>query len=141
MKEWDNTMFNFLKEQKWNQRKDEKDEKGRNQYEEKSYFVVDCSQLLGIGGEAVVIRKSVQEKVGGVKPVDLEYEALKIIPIMKHNFENEKIEEMEKRVTERHKQADIETFVNKSRNLQARGNQEIDQRYDNPDENIFIKNS
>ena len=119
MKEWDPVMFNFLKEQKWNERKPEKDAQGRNQYEEKSEFVVNCSQLLGIGGEAVVIRKAVAEKVGA-KPEDREFEALKIIPIMKHNFEDEsKIKEMESRVNARQDQADPEKFFG-GRNLEGR---------------------
>ena len=131
MKAWDETMFHFLSDQKWNERKAEKDEQGRNQYEEKGMFVVDCSQLLGIGGEAVVIRKSVAEKVGATPEDqrDREYEALKIIPIMKHNFEGdeetvkEKVKEMEGRVDARHKQADPEQFF-------KRGNigQDIGQR-------------
>ena len=109
MKKWDPTMFNFLKEQKWNERMSEKNAQGQNQYEEKSWFVVNCKQLLGIGGEAVVIRKAVSEKVGSKGQTDREYEALKIIPIMKHNFEDEeKVKEMESRVNARHEQADPE---------------------------------
>ena len=111
MKDWDPVMFKFLKEQKWKERMTEKDKEGRNQYEEKSSFVVNCKQLLGIGGEAVVIKKAVSEKVGSTPEgqKDREYEALKIIPIMKHNFEDEaKVQEMESRVNARHEQADPE---------------------------------
>ena len=122
MKDWDATMFNFLKDQKWKERMTEKDEQGRNQYEEKSSFVVNCSQLLGIGGEAVVIRKSVSEKVGSKGQTDREYEALKIIPIMKHNFEDEeKVKEMESRVNARHEQADPEKHF-PGAGLEGRGN-------------------
>ena len=120
MKNWDNVMFDFLKAQEWNERMEKKDEKGRNQYEEKPDFVVDCSQLLGIGGEAVVIKKSVREKVGKASEVqkDREFEALKIIPIMKHNFndDGEKVEEMKSRVTARQKHADPENFFGDARN-------------------------
>ena len=52
MKEWDELMFNFMKDQKWIERECEQ-----------SSFVVDCAQLLGIGGEAIVIRKLVEERV------------------------------------------------------------------------------
>ena len=107
LKAWDASMFDFLKEQKWNERMTEKDAQGRNQYEEKSWFVVDCTQLLGIGGEGVVIRKAVSEKVGSTHDdqKDKEYEALKIIPIteLKQNFEDEeKVKEMELADPERH---------------------------------------
>ena len=126
MKEWDETMFKFLKDQKWKERMAEKDKEGRNQYEEKSSFVVNCSQLLGIGGEAVVIRKAVSEKVGSTpeEQRDREYEALKIIPIMKHNFEDEeKVKEMESRVNARHEQADPEKHF-PGAGLEGRGNQD-----------------
>ena len=85
IKEWDQNMFNFLKKQKWVERTNEKDEQGRYLYEEKSSFVVNCEDLLGIGGEGIVIRKSVTEKrFVDMKPqeyTDGKYEALKIIPI------------------------------------------------------------
>ena len=112
--EW-KVMYDFLKDQKWNERDAEQTEDNKNKYTEKSQFVVDCTQLLGIGGEAVVIRKDVKEKVKtGEDQSDedqsnaREYEALKIIPIMKHNFESKKIDEMKKRVETRHDQADPE---------------------------------
>ena len=127
MKKWDNVMFDFLQAQEWNERMEKKDEKGRNQYEEKPDFVVDCSQLLGIGGEAVVIKKSVREKVGKASEdkQDREFEALKIIPIMKHNFndDEEKVKEMETRVTARHKQADPEKFFGDAGNPERRNTQ------------------
>ena len=105
VKAWDETIFNFLKDKEWKKKIGEKD--GKNVYKEQSKFVVNCSDLLGIGGEAVVIKKSVKEKVGEVED-DREYEALKIIPIMKHNFEAGKVEELEKRVDARHTSADPE---------------------------------
>ena len=107
--EW-KVMYDFLKKEKWLERDAEQTEDKKNKYTEKSQFVVDCSQLLGIGGEAVVIRKSVAEKVGKDKDKfkDREYEALKIIPMMKHNFESEKLEEMKQRVEDRHNKADPE---------------------------------
>ena len=82
IKKWNPSMFNFLKNQKWIDRKGE----------EKSSFVVDCGQLLGIGGEAIVIRKSVADKVQPrAEPVEnKQYEALKIIPIEKNNFKDRK---------------------------------------------------
>ena len=112
--EW-KVMYDFLKDQKWNERDAEQTEDNKNKYTEKSQFVVDCTQLLGIGGEAVVIRKDVKEKVKKNEDQSdadqsnaREYEALKIIPIMKHNFESEKIDEMRKRVETRHDKADPE---------------------------------
>ena len=112
--EW-KIMYDFLKDQKWNERDAEQTEDKKNKYTEKSQFVVDCTQLLGIGGEAVVIRKDVKEKVekdedqsDEEQPNAREYEALKIIPIMKHNFESEKIDEMRNRVETRHDKADPE---------------------------------
>ena len=93
MKEWDENMFNFLKDQKWMERKNEKDEQGRYLYEEKASFVVNCEDLLGIGGEGIVIRKSVSEKrILDTTPVyqnDRKYEALKIIPIENINYGRE----------------------------------------------------
>ena len=85
MKKWDEAMFNFLKDQKWMEQKQEKDALGRNQYEEKSDFVVDCSQLLGIGGEGIVIRKPkiVNSNIGG------ETTALKIIPLKECDLNSE----------------------------------------------------
>ena len=93
MKEWDQNMFNFLKKQKWVERTNEKDEQGRYLYEEKSSFVVNCGDLLGIGGEGIVIRKSVSEKlIFDTTPEqqnDRKYEALKIIPIENFNYARE----------------------------------------------------
>ena len=64
LKKMDETMFNFLKEKQWQEKIDaEETENKQNKYTEKSYFVVDCRQLLGIGGEAIVIRKCASEKV------------------------------------------------------------------------------
>ena len=111
MKDWDPKMFSFLEKQKWNVRIN--DQCAQGQYQEKSEFVVDCSQLLGIGGEAVVIRKLVAEKVGiNIESKhDQKYEALKIIPIMRQNFENEyKLQEMKKKVNAQHDKADPENF-------------------------------
>ena len=91
--------------------------------------VVDCSQLLGIGGEAVVIRKDVAEKVVADKDPDKsdrDFEALKIIPMMKHNFENEEtLENMKNRVNDRQEKADIEKEFNKreERHKQQKQNQ------------------
>ena len=134
MKIWDRGMFNYLKEEKWMQRKSELDAQGRNQYVEKSEFVVDCRQLLGIGGEGILIRKNVKEKVGKISESqkDRVFEALKIIPIMKHTFEDDdKIEEMERRVAARHagdyqdykhrrfqERKFVETYMKTAENLQ-----------------------
>ena len=107
-----------------NKTEENKTKENKNSYEERSYFVVDCGQLLGIGGEAGVIRKDVADKVVSKKsekdseegskkdserPKGMYFEALKIIPMMKHNFESEeRLKEMEKRVDDRQKNADIE---------------------------------
>ena len=88
MKKWDSAMFEFLKDQKWNEA--QLDFQGGREYKEKSYFVVDCNQLLGIGGDGIVIRrkqadlfnKTDKEQNNG------EYKALKIVPIMKHKFKD-----------------------------------------------------
>ena len=84
MKKWDEKMFNFLKDQKWTEKISERDA-GGFRYEEKAEFVVDCSQLLGIGGEGILIRKSITERVTNrlfyEKPSDRKYDALKIIPL------------------------------------------------------------
>ena len=88
IKRWDAAMFDFLKEQKWMEA--EKDLQGRLKYEEKSEFVINCSQLLGIGGEGIAIRKSVSERLFYI-PESLrneKYEALKIIPILEENFQD-----------------------------------------------------
>ena len=93
MKEWDQNMFNFLKKQKWMEQTNKKDEKGRYLYEETSSFVVNCEDLLGIGGEGIVIRKSVTEKrILDMTPEgqnDRKFEALKIIPIEDLNHTRE----------------------------------------------------
>ena len=90
MKNWDNKMFDFLKEQKWMKRIPSVDCFGNYQYEEKSEFVVDSSQLLGIGGEGIVIQKAKAERVGKIpeSQINREFEALKIIPIMTQNSED-----------------------------------------------------
>ena len=121
VKAWDQAIFNFLKDQKWIKKTDEKDTNDKFKYEEQSKFVVDCTQLLGIGGEAVVIEKSVAEKVAGKVEDGREFEALKIIPIMKHNFEAGKVEEMEKRVDARHDSADPRKFLGAGRDNFGRG--------------------
>ena len=79
MKEWDSSMFDSLKCQKWYDTVADK-----NHSVEKSDFVMDCSNLLGIGGEGLIIRKSVTKKIKPPVKVDQEdaFEALKIIPIM-----------------------------------------------------------
>ena len=115
MKAWDEQMFDFLKEEKWYERTAEKDYQGRIQYEEKAKFVVDCSKLLGIGGEAIVIRSSLAKTVGRT-PENRQDVALKIIPIMTHNFEDkDKVKEMQDRVDARHKQADPANFFRSDR--------------------------
>ena len=104
-------MYDFLKKQKWIERDAELTEHHKNKYTETSEFVVDCSRLLGVGGEAVVIRKDVRDIVRydeDQSEPDSEFEALKIIPIIKHNFESEKLDEMKNRVEARHDKADPE---------------------------------
>ena len=142
LKKMDETMFNFLKEKQWQEKIDaEETENKQNKYTEKSYFVVDCRQLLGIGGEAIVIRKCASEKVFGYldgyrsKPpwmdystwteihAGREYVALKIIPIDEHNFENgETMEMMKHRIYEEaYERSDEKSFatnyMKKSENL------------------------
>ena len=89
IKNWDKNIFDFLREQKWMERVSSVDCYGNYLYEEKSEFVVNCSQLLGIGGEGIVIQKSIAERVGKIpkSSKDRKYEALKIIPIT-HNSED-----------------------------------------------------
>ena len=141
-------MYDFLKKQKWIERDAEQTEDNKNKYTEKSQFVVDCSQLLGIGGEAVVIRKDVREKVKKVQSEDEDqskneekgqskddrkFEALKIIPIMKHNFESEKLDEMKNRVEARHDKADPEFnrgFMEREKRRKIQTQNESNQRSD-----------
>ena len=86
MKDWDLSMFNFLKDQKWY--------KNSSSKQEVSELVVDCNQLLGIGGEGIVIRRSIAEKIykenesKRLKTDETEYEAVKIIPLTAENFES-----------------------------------------------------
>ena len=133
LKAMDSTMFNFLKNKEWKIRDAEQTEDKKNKYTEKAEFVVDCGQLLGIGGEAVVIRKAVAEKVVAekdkTKVTDREFEALKIIPMMKHNFESEeRLEEMQKRVNDRQEHADIEKELMKRKVQRLLPNSDAQQR-------------
>ena len=82
MKAWDFDIFNFLKEQKW------LEETRNHVYQEKSEIVIDCSQILGIGGEAIVIRVPSETSEG--------YDALKIIPVLKYNFTEDKHRKIDK---------------------------------------------
>ena len=123
LRNMDKAMFHFLKKQRW-----EMQDSGQTL--EKSEFIVDCSQLLGIGGEAVVIRKAVAEKVIATKieteKNNIEFEALKIIPMMKHNFESkDRFDEIEKRVNDR-QELDIEKERNEFMNQQRRLLQQSD---------------
>ena len=85
MREWDSSMFDSLKRQKWYDTAAD-----NNQSVEKSDFVIDCSNLLGIGGEGIVIRKSATKKIRPPVKVDQKdtFEALKIIPIIPDATEN-----------------------------------------------------
>ena len=101
MKEWNPSMFNFLKEQKWKEF-DEIDNKNGYRYihEEESNLIIDCSQLLGIGGEAIVIKRL---KIRSQPSVDneKEYTALKIIPIKANKYKDElKNQQIKTEVTE-----------------------------------------
>ena len=86
MKEWDKPMFDYLKEKRWFD-KEIKNSNTQNDFAEKSQFFIDCSKLLGIGGEGIVIRKPIVEKIGPPtdKQKNEEFEALKIMPIVNPN--------------------------------------------------------
>lgn len=81
LKSSDPQLFDFLKKQKWYHRISNN---SKYHLEEKSNFIIDCDQLLGIGGEGIVIRKSVKTKIGAEEDRQEKdrYEALKIVPIM-----------------------------------------------------------
>ena len=78
LKKWDTQMFEYLKEKKWVETKNETDGDA-----EKSQFEIDCNKLLGIGGEGIVIQKATAEKNGASKDENKngDFEALKIVPI------------------------------------------------------------
>ena len=85
LKNWDSSMFQILKDQKWYEATKE-DICDRKALEEASELVVDCNQLLGVGGEGLVIKRSISQKI---KPENgIKYEALKVIPITAENFES-----------------------------------------------------
>ena len=99
LKETDEIMFNYLKDKKWEDRVDTEETEetirgeGIDTFVERSFFVVDCSQLLGFGGEAIVIRRDVADKVVSKytdRQTDRNFEALKIMPWMKPNFDSGK---------------------------------------------------
>ena len=77
MKEWDKPLFDYFKNKQWF-------DNCKNGFAEVSEFVIDCSKLLGIGGEGIVIRKAVAEKIctGTDEQNKREFEALKIMPIV-----------------------------------------------------------
>ena len=66
------------------------DFQGGREYKEKSYLVVDCNQLLGMGGDGIVIRRKKSDLFNRTdkEQHDGEYKALKIVPIMKHKFKD-----------------------------------------------------
>ena len=69
-------MFDYLKDQKWIQRAH--NDRNMNQFEEKSEFVIDCNQLLGIGGEGIVVRRA---DISGPNNGEKTFLALKIISL------------------------------------------------------------
>ena len=79
LKEWDQDkkLYEFLKKKDFS-----KCQQPENS-SEKDCFEIDCSQLLGIGGEAVVIRLDKTKKVRRAPDEDSRDEAIKIIPIDK----------------------------------------------------------
>ena len=79
LRPWFPDLFDFLKDEKWNYVLNDNDDINKNNLEEKSEFVIDCKNLLGIGGEGIVIRKSIAK----------EEKALKIIPLKKYHILNE----------------------------------------------------
>ena len=101
MKKWDPDMFHFLKEMKWTDMK-----VFDNEAVEQSHFVIDCSQLLGIGGEAIVIKVSIEDTDSPT--THHEQRAFKIIPVHNHRL---KIQEMENKFVETYLKAaeDVQT--------------------------------
>ena len=77
MKEWDKPTFDYLKNKQWF-------DNGKNGFAEMPEFVIDCSKLLGIGGEGIVIRKAVAENIRSAydEKSNRKFEALKIMPIV-----------------------------------------------------------
>ena len=64
-------MFDYLKDQKWIEKN------AHESNEEKSEFVIDVSQLLGIGGEGIVVRRP---EIDGLQTTG-KFSALKIMPL------------------------------------------------------------
>ena len=84
VKQMDKKLFNFLAERTWIQKSP------NNNNFETSELVVNFNQLLGIGGEGMVIRKITIQKNDILKS-----QALKIIPILSYKNEESKINEVE----------------------------------------------
>ena len=79
LKVWDLKLFEFLKTKDFSKCQHQADAIPPTA----DCFEIDCSQLLGIGGEAVVIRLDKSKKVRRAPDEDSRDEAIKIIPIDK----------------------------------------------------------
>ena len=76
MKAWDPDMFNYLKKSQWNE------------------LVIDCSQLLGIGGEAMIIRRPKNLALDQPAKKTKSNVALKIIPMTNFITGNQNLNEI-----------------------------------------------
>ena len=83
LKTWDPKIFEFLKTKDFSKCQHQSDGQEKNGLPRNDFFEIDCSQLLGIGGEAVVIRLDKTKKVRRAPDEDSRDEAIKIIPIDK----------------------------------------------------------
>ena len=94
IKDWDSSMFNILIDKQWYEKTTEENICDRKTLKETSELVVDCNQLLGIGGEGLVIKRSIAQKIKQVKRIkrfkadETKYEALKVIPLTAENFDS-----------------------------------------------------
>lgn len=83
LKASDPKIFEFLKTKDFSKCQHQSEGQDDNDLPLKDFFEIDCSQLLGIGGEAVVIRLDKSKKVRRAPDEDSRDEAIKIIPIDK----------------------------------------------------------
>ena len=83
LKASDPKIFEFLKTKDFSKCQHQPESQEDNGLPLKDFFEIDCSQLLGIGGEAVVIRLDKSKKVRRAPDEDSRDEAIKIIPIDK----------------------------------------------------------
>ena len=83
LKTFEPKIFEFLKTKDFSKCQHQPESQEDIELPRTDFFEIDCSQLLGIGGEAVVIRLDKTKKVRRAPDEDSRDEAIKIIPIDK----------------------------------------------------------